>query len=145
MMVAGSAATAEPAPTTSETKLVELLVQPESWFIEQLGGKLVVVDGQTLDPKIQYVLARDAAAPKPSGPAVDPAATPEGRAALREGADRSWTFRTRVTAPMAETIDREVKGRGGPIPVRVSTPPATAGALPASVSFHVRGCGAGRS
>src|SRR3546814_1468325 len=88
MMVAGSAATAEPAPTPSETKLVELLVQPERWFIEQLGGKRVVVDGQTLDPKIQYVLARDAAAPKPSGPAVDPAATPEGRAALREGADR---------------------------------------------------------
>src|SRR3546814_11353029 len=47
MMVAGSAATAEPAPTPSETKLVELLVQPESWFIEQLGGKRVTVDGQT--------------------------------------------------------------------------------------------------
>src|SRR3546814_9838130 len=30
MMVAGSAATAEPAPTPSETKLVELHVQPES-------------------------------------------------------------------------------------------------------------------
>src|SRR3546814_17189296 len=75
----------------------------------------------------------DAAAPKPSGPAVDPAATPEGRAALREGADRSWTFRTRVTAPMAETIDREVKGRGGPIPVRVYKPARTVGALPVHI------------
>ncbi len=136
MMVAASAATAEPAPTPSERKLVELLVQPESWFIEQLGGKRVVVDGQTLDPKIQYMLARDATAPKPSGPAVDPAATPEGRAALREGADRSWTYRTRVTAPMAETIDREVKGRGGPIPVRVYKPAGSVGALPVLVYFH---------
>src|SRR3546814_17065707 len=82
MMVAGSAATAEPAPTPSDTKLVELLVQPESWFIEQLGGKRAVVDGLTLDPKIHYVLDRAAAAPKPLGQAADPGATPEGRAAL---------------------------------------------------------------
>src|SRR3546814_18615550 len=104
MMVAGSAATAEPAPTPSETKLVELLVQPESWFIEQLGGKRVVVDGQTLDPKIQYVLARYSAAPKPSCPAVDPAATPERPPSLRECAYRSWPFLTRVPAPIASPI-----------------------------------------
>src|SRR3546814_8929083 len=112
MMVAGSAATAEPAPTPSETKLVELLVQHESWFIEQLGGKRVVVDGQTLDPKIQYVLARDAAAPKPSGPAVAPAATPEGRAALREGADRAWRSAER---PGGKKGVRTCRPRGRPM------------------------------
>lgn len=127
---------AEPAPTAAEQQVVELLQQPESWFIDQLGGKRVVVDGQTLDPKIQYVLAREAAAPKPSGPPVDPGATAEGRAALREGADRAWTFRTRVTAPMAETLDREIKGRGGLIPVRIYKPAGTTGALPVLVYFH---------
>lgn len=136
MMAAAPIAAAEPAPAPAEIKLVDLLSQPESWFIEQLGGKRVVVDGQTLDPKIQYMLARDAAAPRPSGTPVDPGATPEGRAALREGADRSWTFRTRVTAPMAETLDREVKGRGGSIPVRVYKPAGTVGPLPVLVYFH---------
>src|SRR5690606_32170823 len=43
MMAAAPIAAAEPAPTPAETKLVELLSQPESWFIEQVGGKRVVV------------------------------------------------------------------------------------------------------
>lgn len=136
MLVAAPIAAAEPVPTPADIKLLDLLSQPEGWFIEQLGGKRVIVDGQTLDPKIQYILAREAAAPKPAGPPVDPGATPEGRAALRAGADRSWTFRTRVTAPMAETLDREVKGRGGPIAVRVYKPAATSGPLPVLVYFH---------
>lgn len=131
-----SAAAQEPTPTTEEAKAPELLAQPESWFIEQLGGKRVVVDNQTLDPKIQYVLARDAAAPRPAGPATDPGATAEGRAALRAAADRSWTFRTKVTAPMAETLDRAVAGRGGPIPVRIYKPAGTTGPLPVLVYFH---------
>lgn len=126
----------DPVPTPSETQMLELLAQPESWFVDQLGAKRVIVDGQTLDPKIQYMFAREVAAPKPAGPPVDPGATPEGRAALRAGADRSWTFRTRVTAPMAETLDREVKGRGGPIAVRVYKPAATLGPLPVLVYFH---------
>lgn len=136
MFVAAPIAAADPAATPAETKVLELLAQPESWFIAELGGKRTVVDGQTLDPKIQYMLARDAAAPKPSGPPVDPGATAKGRAALRDAADRSWTFRTRVTAPMAETLDREVKGRGGPIPVRVYRPAGGSGALPVLVYFH---------
>src|SRR3546814_19009849 len=37
---------------------------------------------------------------------------------------------------MAETMDREVKGRGGPIPVRVYKPAGTVGALPVLVYFH---------
>lgn len=126
----------EPTPTPDEAKALELLAQPESWFIGQQDGKRVIVDGQTLDPKIQYVLARDAAAPRPAGPATDPGATAEGRAALRAGADRAWTFRTRVTAPMAEVLDREVKGRGGAIPVRVYKPAGTTGPLPVLVYFH---------
>lgn len=136
MIVAAPAQGRETAPTPAEQQALDLLAQPESWFVEQLGGKRVTVDGQTLDPKIQYVLARDAAAPRPSGPPVDPGATAEGRAALRAAADRSWTFRTRVTAPMAETLDREVAGRGGPIPVRIYKPAGTTRPLPVLVYFH---------
>ncbi len=51
LLVAAPIATAEPAPIPAETKVLEPLAQPESWFIEQLGGKRVVVDGQTLDPR----------------------------------------------------------------------------------------------
>lgn len=136
LFLAAPIAAAEPAPTEAEAKLIELLSQPESWFVDQLGGKRVVVDGQTLDAKIQYMFAREAAAPKPAGPPVDPGATPEGRAALREAADRSWTFRTRITSPMAETSDREVAGRGGAIPVRIYKPAGAAAPLPVLVYFH---------
>lgn len=125
----------EPAPTAAEAAQLELLSRPESWFIEQLGGKRRTVDGQTLDPKIQYVYDLEARAPKPAGPPVDPGATAEGRAALRAAADRSWTIRTKITAPMAEVLDRSVPGRGGPIPVRIYRP-AGEGALPVLVYFH---------
>lgn len=129
------AAAQEPAPTPAEAAQLELLAQPESWFVEQLGGQRRTIDGQTLDAKIHYALELAARAPKPGGPPVDPGATVEGRAAMRAAADRSWTFRTKVTAPMADVLDRSVPGRGGAIPVRVYRP-AGEGPFPVLVYFH---------
>lgn len=129
------AAAREPAPTAAEAAQLELLAKPESWFVEQLGGKARIVDGQTLNPKIQYVLELGARAPKPSGPPTDPGATAAGRAAMREAADRSWTIRTKITAPMAEVLDRSVAGRGGSIPVRLYRPEGE-GPFPVLVYFH---------
>ncbi|WP_260582280.1 hypothetical protein [Sphingopyxis sp. PET50] len=129
------AAAQEPAPTPAEAAQLELLAQPESWFVEQLGGQRRTIDGQTLDAKIHYALELAARAPRPGGPPVDPGATVEGRAAMRAAADRSWTFRTKVTAPMADVLDRSVPGRGGAIPVRVYRP-AGEGPFPVLVYFH---------
>jgi acetyl esterase len=126
----------EPVPTPAETQAVQALGQPESWFVKQLSGKRVTVDGQTLDPKIQYVLALGTAPKNSAGPPADPGASVQGRAALRAAVDRSWTFRTKVSAPMAKVVDREVPGRGGAIPIRIYTPAGAAGPLPVLVYFH---------
>lgn len=135
-LLVGPAAAQEPTPTAAETAELEILSRPASWFVEQLGGKRVTLDGQTLDPKLQFALDQTAKASKPSGRSVDPGATAEGRAALRAGADRAWTFRTKVTAPMAEVTDRIVSGRGGAIPVRIYRPANVEGPLPVLVYFH---------
>jgi acetyl esterase/lipase len=123
--------------SASEARQLEMLSQPESWFLEQLGGKRTVVDGQTLDPKLQFVLAKEQGAPRPPGakPPPDPGATPEGRRAMRAGSDRAWTIRSKVTAEMASVRDEVVKGRGGDIAVRVYRPKVE-GPLPVLVYFH---------
>lgn len=135
-MFAHSAFAQEPAPTEAEAAELALLARSAGWFVDQLGGKRVTVDGQTLDPKLQYALAAAARVSTPGGPPSDPGATVEGRAALRTGADRAWTFRTKVTAPMAAVLDRQVAGRGVAIPVRIYRPANVEGPLPVLVYFH---------
>jgi acetyl esterase len=130
-------AAAAQALTPAEAAQLEVLNRPEAWFLEQLAGKRLVIDGQTLDPKIQFLLAREqAAAPPPGGDhAPDPGATPEGRKAMRAANDRAWTIRGKVTADMASVRDEVAKGRGGDIAVRIYRPKLE-GALPVLVYFH---------
>jgi acetyl esterase len=127
----------------AEKKELDLLSKPESWFIAQIGPR-EVVDNQRLNAKLQYVYQqrRKAAterelAGKKVAPATDPEATAEGRKVMRMGADRSWTFRTKVTRDMAATVDYVVKGRGGDVPIRVYRPQVDEpGPLPVVVYFH---------
>lgn len=110
--------------------------RPEAWFVAEAGGQAIVIDGQTLDPRVQYIIAQEQAAEAARGdPPGDPGATPEGRAAARAAFDRRWASRTRVTADMAWVRDLDAPGRGGPIPVRVYRP-AAEGELPVIVYFH---------
>lgn len=122
------------ALSPAEREELELLRQPESSFLEQAGGTRRIVDGQALDPKLQYLLARSG---QRGTPQENPLLTAERRAAMRASAERSWIFRTRITAEMAEVRNMAAKGRHGEIPVRVYWPKLNgAGQLPILVYFH---------
>ena len=43
-------------PTADEREKLAFYRQPEQWFIEHLAGPREVIDGQTLDPKLQYMM-----------------------------------------------------------------------------------------
>jgi hypothetical protein len=50
------AASAALAHTISEKEVADLAAKPDSWFLEMVGGKRIVLDGQTLDVRLQYLL-----------------------------------------------------------------------------------------
>jgi acetyl esterase/lipase len=107
---------------------------PDSWFLQHVGGKRVVVDGHTLDLRVQYLLSRYSKADrkKPGAPTV---ATAQGRATIRKMADREWLLTTKTPPGMASVTDYEVPARGGAIHVR-EYHPRVAGELPIIVYFH---------
>lgn len=107
---------------------------PDSWFRQHVGGRRVVVDGHTLDLRVQYLLSRYSKADrkKPGAPTV---ATAQGRAAIRRMADREWLLTTKIPPAMASVTDYEVPARGGAIHVRAYHP-RVAGKLPIIVYFH---------
>jgi len=119
---------------TAQGPVSPLATKPDSWFLQQLDGKRVVVDGHTLDLRVQYLLSRYSKADKkkPGAPTV---ATAQGRAAIRRAADREWLLTTQIPPAVAAVRDYEVPGRGGAIHVRVYRPRAT-GKLPIVVYFH---------
>lgn len=147
VLVAANAASAQtpdilnpPDITLTSAERAELTVgqNPESWFAGRLQGPREVVDGETLNAKLQYLFERSRAAPAETAEAERRAfATPEGRAAIRAAADRRWTVRTALSAPMASVDDRMILGRGGEIHVRVYRPvTAATGPLPVLVYYH---------
>lgn len=125
-------------PTQAEREQLAFYSQPESWFAERLQGPNETVDGQTIDPKLQYMMEQA----RPVAPWLMRSAplifaTPGGRQWIRQGIDRDWRLYTKITADMAAVEDRTVKGRGGPIPVRIYRPKTEeAGPLPVLVYHH---------
>jgi acetyl esterase len=143
MLVACSAKPAEPPDlelTAAEQRTLETARQPESWFVARLKNPRENVDGQLLDPKMQFVLeqfSRPASTPEEEAKARAAFATEEGRKAARAGVDRSWTINAKVTEPMASLQDRRIPGRGGEFSVRIYRPKtASDGALPVLVYYH---------
>lgn len=136
---ANSVAPVEPfVPTAEEREQLAFYSQPESSFVEHLQGPREVVDGQTLDPKLQYfaetVRPRAAWAPY-TVPVIF--ASPWGRAFVRHNVDRGWLLFTKETRPMAKVEDRQILGRGGPIPIRIYRPEQDGSeALPVLVYHH---------
>lgn len=138
---AGTIPTIEPTSEEQKTAIFER--QPNEVFEKLLKHPRVEVDGQKLHPKYQYYLeqragdGRESAEQKRAVQAErlrDPAAAAKSRAST----DRSWTFRTKQTAPMAKVEDRTVPGPGGPVPVRIYTPKVSGqrGPLPVLVYMH---------
>lgn len=126
--------------TAEERQRLEAAQRPESWFISNLKSPREQVDGDLLNPKLQYVLenlSRPASTPEAEEKARAAFATVEGRKAARAGVDRSWTLNAKITAPMAAVEDRRIPGRGGDIAVRIYTPKVEQqGPLPVLVYFH---------
>ncbi|MGI6245737.1 MAG: alpha/beta hydrolase [Pseudochelatococcus sp.] len=130
---------AEPfQPTAAEAGRLAFYAQPASWFADRLQGAPENIDGQSLDPKLQYMMEQS----RPFAawmPRVMPAiyATAPGRAWLRNKIDRTWLLYTKATGPMRSVADQEIAGRGGPIPIRIYRPEvASDDPLPVLVYHH---------
>lgn len=146
LLVSGSAI-AQIANDPKEQEVIDTAAKPDSWVLEQLGGKRISMDGQTLDLRLQYRLdqgrkadeAEAKAAPPPdpnAPPAGDPFLDPVKAAAIRAEANQEWIRQTRPWDGGVTTTDEQVRSRGGqPIPVRIYKPKAS-GPLPVLVYYH---------
>jgi acetyl esterase len=135
------------AQTTLDPKdrlIAELAAKPDSWVLQQVGGKRIVLDGQTLDLRMQYLLqkgreaeqAAKAKAPAIPHPATDPFDVPESRTLLRHEASQEWIRRTKPGPRLPSVRDEQATSRNGrAIPVRIYHPKA-AGTLPLLVYYH---------
>lgn len=116
-----------------------LAARPDSWVLEQVGGERIVLDGQTLDLRMQYLFhsEREADAATPvDAPQADPLATPDSRAAIRHQASQRWIRHTLPAPELAWTRDEQLAARDGqPVPVRIYRPRAE-GTLPVLVYYH---------
>lgn len=102
-------------------------------------GASVILDGHTLDPAIQAMLAQDAAASAAADAEdsddADPGATSEGRAAIRRSAADRWSSRTAEPPPMLDVKNEVVRKGDVAIPMRIYRPQAP-GTLPIIVYYH---------
>ena len=77
--------------TTQERETLAAARQPESWFVSHLKGPREKVDGDLLNPKMQYVLetfSRPSSTPEAEQEERAAFATEEGRRAARASVDR---------------------------------------------------------
>lgn len=141
---APDAAEVAPENAPEDPEIAALAARPDSWVLEQVGGERIVLDGQTLDLRMQYLLhdgdedegEQNAEAAEAQAEPVDYFATPESAAAIRKGANQDWIRKTKPGPELAWTRDEQVTSRGGdPIPVRIYRPQAT-GTLPILVYYH---------
>lgn len=115
--------------------------QPESWFVARLDEPPVVVDGQELNPKLQYEFQERAKERAASSRdynewLVDTWAKPEGRAWLRDAVDVNWVKLAHDIGPMAEVRDLTIPGPNGDIPIRVYWPGNPDAVRPGLLYFH---------
>ena len=133
-----------------EDEIAELATKPDSWVLEQVGGKRIELGGQTLDLRMQYLMqkgreayeaeeaakAKAAASAPAKTPAADPFDDPKSAASIRQGANQEWIRKTKPGPELTSVRDEQVKSRNGqPIPVRIYHPKAS-GKLPILVYYH---------
>jgi acetyl esterase len=154
-LLAAGTALAQIANDPKEAEVIATAQKPDSWILQQLGGKRITLDGQTLDLRLQYRLhmaekadqAEAEAAkskPAPTGPQktiddyfADPAIVP----GIRAESAQEWIRQTNPGPAMASVRDEEVRARDGkPIRVRiynpVGRPAGRKGPLPVLVYYH---------
>lgn len=127
-----------------EKEVIETAAKPDSWFVDQVGGKRIELDGQTLDIRLQYRLRQgykaDEAEAKPANApqmTVDQAfADPGIVAGIRAEANQEWIRQTNPGPALASVRDEQAMSRAGqPIRVRIYRPKAE-GTLPVLVYYH---------
>lgn len=127
-------------PTQAEEANTLFYSMPNDYFRSLLSEPAIVIDGQTLHPKFQYYLGTR----KSDMPAAEMRAqqkkkllNPVERARMLAGTDRTWTYRSKVTAPMKFTEDLAIPGPTGTITARAYVPKTTKPeVLPVMVYFH---------
>lgn len=126
--------------TAEERRMVAAGQQSDAAFIDRLDGPREVVDGQLLNPKVQYLLEQSRPHATPEAYEADRAAfdDPQARAAARAATDRRWRIHTLITREMRSVEDRMVPGRdGNEIPIRIYHPETdTEEPLPVLVYYH---------
>lgn len=126
--------------TADEREAVAMGQRPVAWFETQLQGSREVVDGQTLNAKLQFILQLERAAATPEAFEAERAAfaSAQGRAEARAATDRRWRIHTLITPDMARVEDRAIPGRGGnDIPARIYAPQTDeTQPLPVLVYYH---------
>lgn len=144
--LAVSACTFGNSPSTPlETPILgpaELAAKPDDWILKQVGGKRIVLDGQTLDLRMQYIFQKDREAEQagqedstPEQPQADPFDNPKSAAEIREGANKVWIERTKAKTYTTRVTDEMIAARDGrQLPLRIYRP--RAGKLPILVYFH---------
>lgn len=110
--------------TQSELKELEFYKQPEQWFIQRLKKPRIEIDGQTLDPKFQYMMEQHG---DTTGRELNVMkrifSIALGRKFVRYEVDSEWSLYTKVTQSMRQTFDLEINGRSGnKIPIRIYVP-----------------------
>jgi acetyl esterase len=125
-------------PTHAERERLVLMSQPEEWFLDNLAGPREVIDGQVLDPKLQYYLeGRRRRTPEEVKRGLDMFLSATDRITARNALARDWALLTKVTAPMRSIEQRAIAGPAGPIPIRIYTPETKQqGPLPVLLYFH---------
>jgi acetyl esterase/lipase len=125
-------------PTHTEKQRLALMSKPEKWFLKHLAGPREVIDGQVLDPKLQYYLEeRRRRTPYDVKREMDTFLGATDRVIARDALAREWALMSKVTAPMRSLEQRAIPGPGGPIPIRIYTPETNRdGPLPVLLYFH---------
>ncbi len=125
-------------PTAEEQERLAVMSRPPQWIIENLQGPRETIDGQLLDPKLQYYLeARRRRAPEMVKRGLELFDSHEGRITARNALAREWALFSKPTAPMRKVENREIPGPRGPIPIRIYTPNTTDDdPLPILIYFH---------
>jgi acetyl esterase len=125
-------------PTHAEKDRLEQMSKPEKWFLKNLAGPREVIDGQLLDPKLQYYLeGRRRRTPEEVKRGLEMFRSASDRITTRNALAREWALMTKVTEPMRSIEQRSITGPGGAIPLRIYTPETKQeGLLPVLLYFH---------
>jgi acetyl esterase/lipase len=147
--VAASAPKLELTPVSQDQSLVDRLPQkalaerkfmqrPNSWFLAHLDGPRTTLEGQTLNPKLQYKFqerAKERAGKDYNAWLNKVWATSDGRKRLRDAVDVNWTRTAYDVGRIAAIQDTNIPGPASALPARIYRPEGDQ-PKPALVYFH---------